>query len=342
MDDLDRRLLAGWERVRGRLLGNPQGGGEAVGRFKKFVGSQLAKPLRAWSLVLRAGDTRIDELAGEGKFRKGSGQLWLDAAAVRGLCGPVSIAWPGVGPAEAAGRFGVSEVTLWRWSKKMGAVAAKSKDAVAGGGPLGAPSLRRVRGGGARGGCGGGWGGGLVRDLYVNRADRKRDEVRYWTQRPIDPAGEVFTGPWGTVRQELTRLVPDDFEQEVRRVGKALGKSGGKRKVGRGSRVSPDVWVQGARDKKTWQWVCPGCGAWVYRLYWAMGVWTIAAVFSEEAAAWARRPVGEGFACRKCAGLVYESSEAHWKAGAAGEAVFWDRFVRRISSGMLGADDVRE
>ena len=298
MDELDRQLIEAWGWAERCFRARP---GVAVRRYEKFVGSQLARPVRAWAMVLRAADTRIDELADEGKYRKATGGLWLDRQVVKQLCGPVMIDWPGEIPEVAAKMFGVSAVTLWRWAKKMGAAAAKSRivDDKLG-------QLRRVEG------------GGLVRDLYINAADRKRDEVRYWTRVPIDPAGEVFTADWGTLRRSITKFVPADFEQTVLR-----------------------CFRQRAGARGQWQWRCPGCGTRVYRLYWPMPVWTIAAALcSAEAAYWATQPMGEGFACRRCAGLVYESSEAHWKPGDAGAAVFWDRFVQRISGGMLRGAEV--
>ncbi len=124
MDDLDRQLLDAWQRAEAYFRRRPA---QAAQRFEKHINSQLARPLRAWAMVLRAADTRIDDLGDELKYRKATGDLWLDKQVVAHLCGHVKIDWPGLAPPAAARRLGVSRVTLWRWSRKLGATPAKGR-----------------------------------------------------------------------------------------------------------------------------------------------------------------------------------------------------------------------
>jgi hypothetical protein len=64
-----------------------------------------------------------------------------------------------------------------------------------------------------------------------------------------------------------------------------------------------------------------------------MTPWTVMA--SAVGLAWqAGAAWREGFACRRCSGLVYESSERHWAKGKKGAEVFWQRFVRRMMGGI--------
>ncbi len=48
----------------------------------------------------------------------------------------------------------------------------------------------------------------------------------------------------------------------------------------------------------------------------------------------------EGFVCRECAGFIYESVERRSRPLPGYRVDCWDRFVKRISGGVLGGDDV--
>ena len=176
----------------------------------------------------------------------------------------------------------------------------------------------------------------LVLDYTVNRADRKRDVVRVWTPLAygVDPGGEVAQADWGSACRSLVDRVPGGFEQGL---------------VRRRRRLSARSVV--------WEWRCPaevrGCGCWVAKLYWPMPVWTLGARVSEVEAARCRGVLehwrgecdaGEfiagGFRCRRCAGMVYESAERGSSPGRRVDGTprrvdVWDRYVRRLSGGVL-------
>jgi hypothetical protein len=40
----------------------------------------------------------------------------------------------------------------------------------------------------------------------------------------VDPNGEVFSGPWGTVRKRLVGRVAEGFEQELVRTRRVVGR----------------------------------------------------------------------------------------------------------------------
>ena len=103
-------------------------------------------------------------------------------------------------------------------------------------------------------------------------------------------------------------------------------------------------WLRIRRGAKNWGWVCPGCGQWVFKLYWSTRLTTLAMVLGGAwaEAAWEENDglVGDGFVCRRCAGLVYESSERTSRPAPGRGVDVWDRFVKRISGGALRGREV--
>ncbi len=372
MDAIDRALLAAWvgkrdgagaEKVFGRVTG-PAG-----------AGATYQRPVRSWSLVIRANDKRLRFH----RIRRGEEDLegrpiprprlrskdpvppsaapppralegdWLgvhlDAEVVGRLCAPVDLPWPGLTIAEAAARFGVETTTIYRWSKPRGReraamttlfAEARARERFESGPDawLDAPPPRwdgrgrRPRGSLAeqmrekvaeimrdrpvqrvRGKV-------LTIDRYVNRADRKRDDLRVWSPTPVDPGGRIVSGPWGGLNRRLHERVPADWLQLLR----------------------------GRRGKQCWGWSCPRCEAWVYKLYWPARVTTLGMVVGSP---WAHRAweehgalVGEGFVCRRCAKLMYESTERTSRPEPGRTVDPWDRFVKRISGGVLRGGEV--
>ncbi|MCC7406705.1 MAG: hypothetical protein IT442_01450 [Phycisphaeraceae bacterium] len=202
---------------------------------------------------------------------------------VERLCLPVRIDWPGVRVGEAARLLGVNVKTVWEWTK--GEVEEDG-------------SLRRE------------WGKRLVRDEYVNRADRKRNAVRVWSRGGV-MAGEVWAGPWGDqVAEAMVGRVRASFSQRLIRERHELTERCGQ-----------------------WRWVCPECGGRVLRMVWAMEPWTVLSAKGVRGLGVWRGGEEEGFRCVRCAGVVYESSERRWRKGEEGERVFWERWVRRMIGG---------
>lgn len=360
MDDTERALVAAFDRAAGRLLSGGCDPAERA-RLLRRVGSKVVSAnLRSWAIVLRANDARLTRAFGTGG-EGGLHELVLSGWDVRAFCGPVVIDPPGVSLTEAARLFGVNRTTVSRWAdaapegragvgtdagcvsagrmrvSPAGATSAPPSGkrvtwkqeverqvaearALAAGERLGPPASYRVRG------------RRLVLDYSVNRADRKRDVVRVWTPLAygVDPGGEVAQAGWGPACRWLVGRVPGEFEQVLLR---------------RRRRLSARSWV--------WEWCCSaaggGCGGWVAKLYWPMAVWTLGARVHEGEAARCRGEVGGwggGFVCRRCAGVVYESAEGRSSPGVRGDGSRrrvdgWDRYVKRMSGGVLTGRSVR-
>ncbi len=158
--------------------------------------------------------------------------------------------------------------------------------------------------------------GRVVMEREENRADRKRSGWRVWTRGGVDVGGAVWRGDWwGDAGAGLERLVGEGFEQRLLRTHRCIG--------------SRSV---------VWRWLCEGCGGWVAKVYRPRRVLTVGAWLGEAAAG--ERWTGGGFQCRACAGLVYESSERGSRPGKGRRVDVWDRFVKRVSGGVLGGGDV--
>lgn len=345
MHDLDRHLLAAWHGAR-RKAKHPLAAAKIA---RRAAGPTVSRPLRSWALVLRANDARIgDHCVEEGDEETSDLWVYLRGEAVRALCAWVSIPWPGVPPEEAARRFGVNVKTVHAWARK--GIVRMDRYVK--------PWLRRgdeefywkpharVTPPGVP----------LTKSGRPRRAMGKRGEILVWTRSSVDTGGVVWSGPWGAQVRELSRRVPLEFEQVLCRRVKFL--------------------PQGSRLER---WCCPDCGEWVAKVYWAQRVRRMgeesrhaesqareggASGVDAGAQAWeeamgelegraegqagvsapargAGRHPGKGFVCRRCADLIYESAERTSKAGRHGTANIWNRFVQRISGGVLRGRDVR-
>ncbi len=124
MDQLDLNLFDAWHRVKRELLKNPP---EAAKRLNRQLRPTLARPLRSWSLTLRADDKRIAAGAVV-RYMRWPGDpdgplcaveaVTLTADDVRRLCRPIVIPWPGVSIDEAARQCGVNRATIHQWAKR--------------------------------------------------------------------------------------------------------------------------------------------------------------------------------------------------------------------------------
>jgi hypothetical protein len=335
--DFDIALLNAWDREHAKAKADPS-------RLQKVLQRrQMAtytRPLRSWSLVLRACDSRIDDNNSMGLVR-------IDRAAIRRLCSPVKIDEP-VSLDEAARLFGVNRTTVSRWADPVDSGLTWYQDVQ---GQIEAmsdmkwpPSTYCVDG------------KRLMLEYFLNRADRKRSQARVWTPGfyGIDPGGEVWSGDWGETRAGLADRVSEGFVQQLQRVDRRLGSA--ERASARGSSRAlgkPNTGAQ-APSARVFQWLCPeidgGCGRRVYKLYLPMPWWTMQRVFGD--AAGSEQGVDPGaeapsarFLCLKCAGLVYESAELGSspgirKGGTRRRVNVLDRLIKRQSGGVLRGGDV--
>ena len=278
MDDIDRALADAWHRATIHA-------DEAQRRLQRYLGPIYQRPLRSWALVLRAHDKRLPsgEVVNYEQFDDDGpdcavSRITLTGELVRTLCGPITIPWPGVTINAAAKRFGVNRSTIHNWAKK----------------------------------------GRIVMDVYPKRGGKKNrcSEKRVWTRSPLDPAGDVYAGPWGTIRQHLAQRVPRDFQQSLLRTHRYL-------------RTTVMAFMR-----------CPKCGKWRKNLYWPQPIWTLKMAMGMASRGELYRRYTDGFVCRQCAGFIYESVERRSRPASGYRVDCWDRFVKRISGGVLGGDDV--
>ncbi len=290
MDDIDRALEDAWHRA-------SIGDDEAQRRLQRYLGPTYQRPLRSWSLVLRAHDQRLpigkvldyEQFDDEGPDCAVS-RITLTGELIHSLCVPITIPWPGVTINAAALRFGVNRSSIHNWAKK----------------------------------------GRIVMDVYPKRGGKvNRCSVkRVWTRSPIDPTGDIYAGPWGTIRQHIAQRIPQDFQQSLLRTHRYL-------------RTTVMAFMR-----------CPKCAKWMKNLYWPQPIWTLK-MASGLASADLRHPGTEGstnelyrwftdgFVCRECAGFIYESVEHRSRPAPGYRVDSWDRFVKRISAGLLHGCEVR-
>ncbi|MEM6552150.1 MAG: hypothetical protein AAF750_08480 [Planctomycetota bacterium] len=118
MDLLDRRLIDAWHRVMARCEADPD---EARRRYRRVTETRIASSVpRAWAIKLRAGDTRLDhawcvESDWDAVDAQQPHTLELSGDAIRELCTPVRLDWPGVTLHETGRRLGRHPNTLRRW-----------------------------------------------------------------------------------------------------------------------------------------------------------------------------------------------------------------------------------
>jgi hypothetical protein len=325
--DFDIALLNAWDREHAKAKGDPS-------RLQKVLQrramSTYIRPLRSWSLVLRACDSRIEDNNSMGLVR-------MTGARIRQLCSNVKIDYPGVSLDEAARDFGVNRTTVSRWANPIDSGLTWYQDVL---GQIEAmsdmkwpPRTYQVQG------------KRLMLEHFHNDANPKRSSTRVWTEPyfGIDPSGEVWSADWGELRVGLADKVPEGFVQQLQRVDRKLG-----------CQTTGRVASPAAPRARVWQWVCPkfdgGCGRRVYKLYLPMPVWTLVDAYAGKYACDAQPSHDEAapaaFLCLRCAGLLYESAERKSSPGKRKDGTRRrlnpdDRFIKRISGGVLRARSVQ-
>ncbi len=337
MDDLDVNLLNAWDRVWERCKRDPV---EARRRYRRTRGVMLNKPPRAWCLTLRSSDTRlhpgnVDFDSKQACIDRKTHEVTLCGEAIRQLCAPVSIDWPGLKLKDAAKKLGktVDAVRHWmpvrpgRARGKHSKCPPRWKEITAPSKPL---SVRYEPPGYYRHGGG--------------------DVAVVWTRSPIDPGGPMGRCPhaiWGSMWQYIHENLPADYVLTVRREPRFKPYGGGERFRG-------------------WDWVCPGrvvggehrpCGRRCRLLFGPLPVRTLGRALGlaegldiqngesritddksglRLSGAWfpgMDDPLAgvRSFACRHCWGVVTTYLHSH---------VGWNDFVMYISGGLLYGHEV--
>lgn len=171
----------------------------------------------------------------------------------------------------------------------------------------------------------------LVMDYYCKRngRDLHRADKYVWTRSPIDPAGKVWSPPWDEpgVRPNLIGNIPDEFEQTLRRTHRP---------------TSSRCYTRFLE--------CPQCLKWCLKLYWPQRVWTVGDQTGIAESNKSPRPQSggplpreretEGFRCRRCAKLIYESAERTSTSAPGRKANVWDRYVKRATGCVVRGRDI--
>lgn len=341
--DFDRAILDAWHRAHEEAKGDPD---KLKAILRRREMSTYTRPLRSFSLVLRANDSRIEDNNWFGNVR-------IDRARIRQLCSPVNIPYPGETLDEAARLFGVNRTTVSRWANPEDSGLTWWQDV-----KRQMREMSDLR-----------WpprkyevvGRRLMLEHFHNEANPKRSKTHVWTPgyHGLDPSGEVWSDElWAPTRAGLADKVAPSFVQQLQRVDRKLGAAEGASAPG--SERALDISNPGAKAPsakspraRVWQWLCPeadgGCGRPVYKLYLPMPVWTLLRVFGEQNGLEPGVSPGAGapkaFLCQRCAGLIYESAErgsspGRRKGGKRRRVDPMDRLIKRMSGGVLRRQDV--
>ncbi|HYF15843.1 MAG TPA: hypothetical protein VD971_12310 [Phycisphaerales bacterium] len=184
MDDIDAAVTQAWNKLAPQLKRDRA---EALRRAQRMMGTTLRRPLRPWCCCIRAADTRLAlkaHIDPKDALRISAAHtLYLPASALRDLCTPVTLPWPGVHWLKAAAKIGVDPSVLRRWAAR-GLLQMRTQPA------------RTAR-------------------------SRGKPVPFVWSPSPLDPNADRGQGPheaWGTLWQHIHEDIPDEAELEVRRV----------------------------------------------------------------------------------------------------------------------------
>ncbi|MBB6430600.1 hypothetical protein [Algisphaera agarilytica] len=371
MNTLDAALLQAWDTHITPCLTTPAGRAELTRRFTKHnrlaggpkgpaspthVNNQTtpstSRPLRSFTLVLRANDRRLHD-------NNTAGAVPLDPDEIQRLCAPIPLEPPGLPRASIARRLGVSPQALSARIKQGHLIKHH---------PFSRPSTRSGK--------------------YPG--DPPRSHAYFYAPPPthlIHPIPEVQSADWGTLTQSLHQR-PQHLQacgpQSACPTPKTSGAnsedasedtSGGGawsqtlHRTVRQLHPNPESLPPNSRKKyERFEWQCPDCGQHAQRLYWPFRPMTLPAYLRFDFHQLAPElppqhiahltsqiehqhlPFTKGFTCRQCLkqqfggqGLTYESTEFtahHGHATGTHPKNTWHRFIQRLSMGMLHGDEV--
>lgn len=230
MDELDRNLLDAWDRITATCRRDRR---EALKRARRQWSRTLTRPPRAWCLAIRAGDRRLTEqfgvVAREDDVEMGlAHEVLIDGAAIRRLCSPVSIKWPGVPLTEAAAMLGRHRESLRHW---LPVRPGRSRTARSDQSPDRYREIRDRR-----------FPLNVRYECAASHGHFGVDVPIVWTDGEVDP-GFVRGGTphpvWGSLWRSLAKRIPDDYMIEAKRLPRW-------RPYGNEQRF------------RGWTWQCPG------------------------------------------------------------------------------------
>ncbi|MEM9915351.1 MAG: hypothetical protein AAF911_10340 [Planctomycetota bacterium] len=347
---LDQALLDAWHHHVLPRLANPAGRAELARRLQACGlqsagstsrdssgvtsrGTSRGRPLRSFTLVLRANDRRIPD-------HNTVGAVLLDADEVARLCGPVHLPPPGLSRRDTAARLGVAEQSLTARVRAGHLIKHQPH-------PVGRANRRR--------------------------GEQPRPSVFYYAPPPhheVHPVADVQSADWGTLNQHL-HLRPRNLPQNSSNPSRGVLAARSTSDTSKGWSQTLHRTVRQLRPHnptaqyERFEWHCPYCDKLAQRLYWPFRPLTLPAYLgfdfqqlapelAPEAIAHLKSeiehqhlPFTEGFTCRRCLqhqfggqGLTYESTEFTSQNGKNVPKNTWHLFIQRLTLGLMRGDEV--
>lgn len=382
MDPLDAALIHAWDTHIVPRLQTPAGRAQLAARLRPIADRAgrdvpAARPLRSFTLVLRANDRRLPD-------NNTAGAVLLDPEQIEKLCAPIHLPPPGIPRGSVARRLGISTQALTGRVRSGQLLKHQPR-----------PTQRRP----AR--------------YRPYPGETPTPNIYYHAPPPhhlIDPAGDVQSADWGTLNQNLhtrPRNLPGNLhhpkpsagdpqppaspENRIAKPSRNADTSGGGDISGGGGGGWSQVLFRTVRQLRPhnptpqyerFEWLCPTCPPppegqppdgrpphLVQRLYWPFRPLTLPAYLGFDFHQLApelpadqienlqskikheAKPFTPGFTCRKCLkkqfggrGLIYESTEFtshNGKGPAAGGKNTWHLFIQRLTMNLLRGDEVQ-
>jgi hypothetical protein len=355
---LDAALLDAWQNHIIARLTDPAGRAELARRLlthrtvsgpkglaSSHPHSSAARPLRSFTLVLRANDRRLLD-------NNTAGAVPLDSDEIERLCAPIHLPPPGVPRNDAARLLGITPQALSARVRAGHLVKHKPH-----------PAELTISFTTSRPHC-------LADAPKVPKI--RRPHVFYHAPSPthlVHPVADVQSADWGILNQHL--------HQRPAHLHLAANP---KRPASLSSDATSGGWSQTLHrivrqlrpDNPTpqyerFEWLCPDCDQFAQRLYWPFRPLTLPVYLGFDFQKLApelppdaiknlqmtidkqNQPLTFGFTCRQCLkqqfggqGLTYESSEFTSRPRKGVQKNTWHLFIQRISMNMLKGHEVQK